>query len=137
MLREYQDGNFVSSGTLIRLTMNVVPAALFFLFYKRIRMRAAEKKLWGTMSIISFVLFAAFFLINRSTALDRIALYLIPLQIVVFSHLPDILGRPGRRNQAIVLGVLLYYGAVLFVWLNFATNSRYWIPYQIGFSVDF
>ena len=24
----------------------------------------------------------------------------------------------------------MYYSAVLFVWLNFATHSQYWLPYR-------
>ena len=67
-----------------------------------------------------------------STAVDRVALYLIPLQLFVFSRLPDLMGR-GRGLRNWVMAVVAYYTAVLFVWLNFATHSQYWLPYQSWF----
>jgi hypothetical protein len=36
----------------------------------------------------------------------------------------------GQHQKAISFLVVAYYAAVLFVWLNFATHSKYWIPYQ-------
>ena len=77
-------------------------------------------------------MFIAFFITDLSTALDRMALYFIPLQLVTFAYLPDAIGRPGGRNHSIIAVILLYYAAVMFVWLNFATHSKYWIPYQLG-----
>jgi hypothetical protein len=55
---------------------------------------------------------------------------MLPLQLVVFSHLPDVLGRRGGRNDAVVAGVVVYYAAVLFVWLNYAGHAFAWVPYQ-------
>jgi hypothetical protein len=46
------------------------------------------------------------------------------------------LGRRGGRNQGIVIMILLLYACVLFVWLNFATNARFWIPYRIFPPMD-
>ena len=58
------------------------------------------------------------------------ALYLLPLQLVVFAHLPDVLGRRGGNNTGLTSLVLLLYGAVLFVWLNYATHAFAWLPYR-------
>jgi len=59
---------------------------------------------------------------------DRVALYMLPLQLVVFAHLPDIF---GRKNQGfVVAGVVVYYAAVQFVWLNFASHAFAWLPYR-------
>ncbi len=99
----------------------------------RFAMGASEFKLWRLFSLISIALFVGFFATSATTALDRIALYMIPLQLVVFSHLPDAFGRHGERNQHIVLMILAYYAAVLFVWLNFALHAKSWIPYQMQF----
>ena len=62
--------------------------------------------------------------IASSTAVDRLALYVMPLQIAVLSRFPLIF---GRRMGTLI--VVLYSLAIEFVWLNFATNARYWIPY--------
>ena len=59
------------------------------------------------------------------------ALYLLPLQLFVFAHLPDVLGVYGRRNTTFLTIIIAYYALVLFVWLNFATNAPAWVPYQV------
>ena len=128
----YVDQNIESAGAFIRLAMNAIPAFLFLLYRKRFAFSPAENKLWLIFSLISIGMFLAFFPTNLSTALDRMALYIIPLQLVAFAHLPDAIGVFGRRNQAIVALILFYYATVLFVWLNFAAHSRLWVPYQMG-----
>ena len=32
--------------------------------------------------------------------------------------------------EMVRVGMVLAYGAVLFVWLNYATHARYWLPYR-------
>ena len=119
-----------STGALIRLFMNAVPAALFLVYRRRIRIAVAEYTLWRLFALISLALFAGYFVApGASTALDRVALYMIPLQLFVFAHLPDLMGRYHRRNQPIVLLIVLYSAAIQFVWLMFGTFSRAWLPY--------
>jgi hypothetical protein len=66
-----------------------------------------------------------------STAVDRVALYLIPLQLFVFSRLPR-LATTTKVRTPLVLGIVAFYAAVQFVWLNFATHAQYWVPYQFA-----
>jgi hypothetical protein len=132
LINTYVDANIASSGALIRLAMNAVPATLFLCYRHRFSISPAEKTLWLIFSLIAVGMFLAFFPTSLSTALDRMGLYIIPLQLVAFAHLPDAIGVFGRRNQAIVALILLYYATTLFAWLNFATHSSYWVPYQMG-----
>mgnify|MGYP000055709251 FL=1 len=132
LVQNYTDENMQSSGAFIRLAMNALPAVLFLLYHKKFMITPSEKKLWTIISLISVSIFFAFFPTNLSTALDRVALYFIPLQLIVFAYLPDAIGRPGELNQNIVASILLYYAAVMFVWLNFASHSHLWVPYQLG-----
>jgi hypothetical protein len=132
MIEAYTDENMESAGALIRLAMNVVPAVLLLYYRKRFGLSTVEKKTWMIFSLLSVGMFIAFFLTSLSTALDRMALYFIPLQLVVFAHLPDVVGAFGRRNHGIVALILIYYAIVLFTWLNFAEHSSYWVPYQVG-----
>jgi len=132
LIETYVDQNLESAGAFIRLAMNAVPAILFLMYIKNFSLSPVEKKLWLIFSLIAVCMFIAFFPTNLSTALDRMALYIIPLQLVVFAHLPDAIGSFGRRNQAIVAFILFYYATILFVWLNFANHSKYWVPYQMG-----
>ena len=132
LVQSYTDEKMQSSGALIRLAMNALPAVLFLFYHRKFITTPSEKKLWTIISLISVSIFFAFFPTNLSTALDRMALYFIPIQLIVFAYLPDVIGRPGELNQNIVAGILLYYAAVMFVWLNFATHSYAWVPYQLG-----
>jgi len=65
-----------------------------------------------------------------STAVDRLALYWIPLQLFVLSRLPNAIGRPNSLNSIWVYGVVAYSAVVLFVWLFFAIHAGAWLPYQ-------
>ena len=60
-----------------------------------------------------------------STAVDRLSLYIIPLQMAVLARMPRALDSPILR-----VTIMLYSAAVLFVWLGFATHAQYWLPYR-------
>jgi hypothetical protein len=64
----------------------------------------------------------------NSTAVDRIALYVIPLQLVVGAHLPGA-RLFGLTPKQMMLAALGFCVAVEFVWLNFAVHASYWLPY--------
>lgn len=126
----YVEAEYQSEGALIRLMMNAVPAFLLLWRWRRFRFRNEEASLWRWFAMISLALLVILFVSPSSTAVDRVGLYMLPLQLVVFSHLPNVLAPEGRQSQAWALAVVLYYALVLFVWLNFATHAEYWIPYQ-------
>ena len=129
LISNYVDAQYQSSGALIRLGMNVFPASIFLIFRKRFHLAPAEYRVWRLISLIAIGLFVAFFVTSASTALDRVALYCIPLQLYVFAHLPDVIGRFGKRNMMYVFLPLVFYALVLFVWLNYANNASLWLPY--------
>lgn len=129
LYKNYIVAQFQSQGAFIRLLMIVLPAAL--LLTKPFPLRPAEMALWRLMALISFALFIALFVISSSTVVDRIALYMLPLQIVVFSYLPEAWAPHNKVYQRrIVLFILMYYTVVLAVWLFFASHSQYWLPYR-------
>ena len=55
---------------------------------------------------------------------------MLPLQLVVFSRLPSLFGGSRRINNELAFLILLYYGTVEFVWLNFGNTANTWLPYQ-------
>jgi len=125
--QNYVQAEYQSQGGMIRVLMNVIPAALLVLFRKRLVPDVAERKLWLWMAVFAFgclplVSFA-------STAVDRVALYLIPIQLFVFARIPRLANSVQTRTP-LVVGVIGYYTTVLFVWLNFATHAFRWLPYQ-------
>ncbi|MEZ8581560.1 EpsG family protein [Vibrio splendidus] len=126
----YVEAQYQSQGALIRVIMCVFPASLFLYFRHLFNMTDKEKQLWTWFSILSVVAFLMLFLTSASTAVDRVALYLLPLQLVIFSHLPEVLGRPDKLNIHWVILICFYYALVQFVWLFFASHAFAWLPYQ-------
>jgi hypothetical protein len=135
LVEGYVGAQMASEGGAIRVAMNAVPALLFLLNRKRFRLDPAELALWTWISLIALAFLPIFLLSPSSTAVDRVALYFIPIQMYVFSRLPD---APwgGRHRLAVLGGVVAYYGLVMFVWLNFASHAHAWLPYKFYPLVD-
>lgn len=125
--QNYVEAEYQSQGGLIRVLMNVVPATLLIVFRRRLAPDYQERKLWLWIAVLALLCLPLVGL--ASTAVDRVALYFIPLQLFVFSRVPR-LAQSVRIRTPLVLGVVAYYAAVLFVWLNFAAHSQYWVPYH-------
>jgi hypothetical protein len=123
----YVEAGYHSQGGLIRVAMNIVPAVILLLYRKRIFYNPAERKLWLWMAILS--LSCVPLVLISSTAVDRVALYFIPIQMFAFSRLPY-LSRSKSDFEFLSFAVIAYYALVLFVWLNFAIHARYWLPYD-------
>jgi len=124
--KNYVESGYSSEGGAIRVAMNAVPAVLFLLFRKRLKMRSEERALWFWISAFSLLCVPLVF--QASTAVDRVALYFMPIQLVVFSYLPHL----ALSNSRVIsrAAVIAFYALVEFVWLNYATNSKWWLPYQ-------
>jgi|GEM_PF-5594608 len=74
--------------------------------------------------LVYWLLFACF--LPSSTVVDRLALYILPLQLGILSRLPGTVIGP-----ALGWGVVVVYSfLVQFVWLNYAAHANYWVPYQ-------
>ena len=125
----YISGGYESQGALIRLGMNAVAAVLFLRLQGRFELPPQSHALWRWLSILALAMLAAVFVMPEiSTALDRLGLYLLPLQVLVFSHLPSAIGSRGSRKPW-VFAVLLYYASIQAVWLLYANNAYAWHPY--------
>lgn len=126
----YIESEYQSAGALVRLGMNALPAAILLIWGKRFTLLYNEQRIWFWAAVAAIALLLAYPIIPSSTALDRLGLFLIPLQLVVFSHLPDAIGRTGKSNRDWVAVILAYYAFVQFVWLNYASHAPDWLPYQ-------
>jgi hypothetical protein len=125
----YLEQEYTSEGTFIRLLMNFFPALLLILFRNSFNFPPLEKRIWPWFGGLSIFFMFLFYVSPSSTAVDRMALYMLPLQLVVFSYLPDIF--PGNKNLAIFFkySAVAYYALVQFVWLNYANHAGEWVPY--------
>jgi hypothetical protein len=123
----YVEVQMQSQGAMIRVVMNLVPSLLLLLYRKEWKKEYSDYKFWFWIAIGSII--SVFMVKYASTAVDRVALYFIPIQLAVFSRLPYLAKRkisPSIMKTLIVFG----YALVLFVWLVFAIHSKYWLPYQ-------
>ena len=132
----YVEQSYVSEGALIRLIMIFIPSLIILIWPHRLNISKPQLEVWKVYAYISVGLFFLyFFKPDASTAVDRIALYMLPIQMVVFSYLPEFFGGKGETPQLIVLGVILYFFAVLTVWSVYSPYAGYWFPYK-NFLLD-
>jgi len=126
----YTSGVIVSSGAVPRLLMNVIPALLFLSFPRRLTFSEAERRLWSIFSILCLLSILVLFYVSSSVVVDRLGLYLIPLQIVVWSRLPSAFAT-GSRQSMFMMGLILFYSVTVeVVWLTFGTWGHAWLPYR-------
>jgi hypothetical protein len=116
-----------SGGAQIRTLMNLPPALIFFANRRKWNLKYKDGWLWGIFAIISIILVPLVFV--ASTAVDRIALYLIPLQLVVWARFPELVNGKMRRTSAILI-IAIYYASVQFTWLMYGAHAYCWVPYD-------
>jgi hypothetical protein len=126
----YVEAAYSSQGAAVRVAMNIAPALIFLSFSKRFGLPPVETRLWRIFSWAALGALVLLFVLASSTAVDRLALYLIPLQLFVLARVPYAFASNGRPNGQVALAVVLYSAMVQFVWLNYAAHSEYWVPYQ-------
>lgn len=126
----YIEAEYDSSGAMVRLLMNAAPALLFLRYRKNFDASAHARVLYLLLSVLALVLVVAVALSPSSTLIDRIGLYLIPLQVYVFGNLANAMRLADRGRIAVSVLTVGYYAAILFVWLNFAVHAELWVPYR-------
>jgi hypothetical protein len=133
LMTNYVEADYDAQGAAIRVSMNVLPAIVFLLFQRRFGLSEFDRKLWRNFSYAALAALFLLMVMESSVVVDRLALYLIPLQLVVFSRLPYAFQKEGNPNGLLTIAVIAYSAAVQFVWLTAATHADYWLPYKIWF----
>ena len=109
--------------------MNAVPSILFLLIRKWLPISQFEKNFWTLMSLGGIATIFALEISTSSTAVDRVALYWIPIQLYTFSWVPVAFKKYAPVSIWILL-VVAYSASVQFIWLNYADTAFAWLPYQ-------
>jgi len=125
----YITGAMESQGAWVRVLMNALPSAAFLLMLKHFILNPMQRKIYITLSVVSLLFIPILMVSPSSTAADRIALFLLPIQMYILSQLPISVKSWGLKYFAIA-GILLTYATAMFVWLNFSVWRSYWIPYK-------
>lgn len=126
-VENYFVARYSSEGAAIRVAMIALPSLLLLLAGKRFQLDEYERRLWRMFALVSLACVPALAIIPSSTAVDRVALYLLPIQLVILGRMPIFLNSETTGR----ISIMAYAFAVLFVWLNFAAHSQFWIPYRM------
>jgi hypothetical protein len=130
LVRNYLVAQYASEGAAVRVAMNALPGAIFLAFRRRLAPDEHLRRLWSWIALVALVTVVLLLLSPSSAAVDRMALYLIPLQTFVFARLPDLGGRDRDITNVLIFSTLAFYGVVLAVWLNYASHAFAWLPYR-------
>jgi len=126
---------YSSSGAKIRVWMNAIPSIVFLLIRNQIPISQYQKQFWTLMSLGGIAFIFALEISTSSTAVDRVALYWIPIQLYVLSWLPVALKKHAHTSTWALM-VVVYSAAIQFVWLNYADTAFAWLPYQLYLGQD-
>jgi hypothetical protein len=133
LVANYAQSNYDSQGAAIRVAMNVVAGIVFLTLRGRMPMPDYQRSLWTYNALLSLLSVFALVTLSASSGVDRLALFLIPLQMMTYSRLPYVLS--GRAASIpLLFATVAYAFAVEFVWLNFADNADSWVPYHTVLS---
>lgn len=122
---------YQAKGAIFRIAPNAATALLPLVFRKHFETGSTETRIWRGWAYLALAVFGAFFAIRSTVILDRLSVYITPLQIWVWSRLPTAFGEEGRPHLFLTAVVICYSAAVLALWLAYANHSRYWLPYQL------
>lgn len=125
-IQHYISQGYSSQGAGIRVAMNLVAAFALWIAGRRMQFTETEWKLWRNFSLAALGFLVLLIVLPSSTAVDRMSLYIMPLQLAVLSRIPIALNAPFAGRVL----VLSYLALVEFVWLNFAQHASFWVPYR-------
>lgn len=120
-----------SQGAMLRVMMSVPPALIILFANDRLRFTDDQSRLYRNLALAALVAFAVLLLGLPSTAVDRLALYILPIQTVVMVRMVALFPNDRPSASFVAAAVIILYGLVQYVWLNYAVFAADWIPYQI------
>lgn len=120
---------YASDGAAVRVLMNSAAAMVFLLARVLVDMPPSDKQFWTRFSLATLAFVPVLELSPSSTAVDRMALYFMPIQLVAFSYFPNVISRWGLRQFGILFVVGAYW-LVMFVWFNYSNFYFAWLPYR-------
>ena len=126
----YLDADYDSEGAFVRVLMNVLASAMVLLRWRYFAPGNKARSVWISIGLANFVAFAILLVTPSSTAVDRLALFLAPIQVAMFGEFRNLVPLPGKFAVLLRLLLIAVAVAVQVVWLIYASHAEYWVPYQ-------
>jgi hypothetical protein len=126
----YVRQEYTAAGATVRVIMDVVPAVIVLAAGRKFYWSDEERAVWRTFAILCIIAGLTLPFIRSSVIVDRLAIYLIPMQIFVYARIGYCFGLIRRGWLMWTTAVIAYSAAVQFVWLNYAVNAYAWLPYK-------
>jgi hypothetical protein len=136
LFTSYVEVDASSSGALVRAFMGALPGSLFLIFRKEFGLEGSEHRAWTALSAAAVAAVPAVLLFASSTVIDRLGLYLLPVQCFVYARVPDALAKSTQQRQLFAVGILLLYITVFFTFLNYGDHAESWFPYRFYLFED-
>jgi len=130
-INRYANEDIQSEGTIYRVMMNFIPAVYLLVNLKKFTTERHEQVLWRNLAIIAIICVPLMLLVPSSTALDRVSLYVIPLQIYVLAQIPNIVSTNPKEYIVAMIGIVGTLASVMLIYFIFSTHGEYYIPYKI------
>ena len=127
----YIDQVYMAKGAIYRIAPNAITGAMVLGFRRQYVAGDREVEIWRGWALLSIIAFVGFFFVQSTVILDRLSIYILPLQIWAWSRLPTAFGERHEPNIILTMLVIAYSALVLGLWLSFANNSGYWLPYRM------
>jgi hypothetical protein len=127
----YIDATYGASGVLFRVLPNALMGVLLLALRKNFWGSPREMSIWRGFAVLSLIAPIALVFVQSSVIVDRLSLYVLPMQIVVLSTIPFALNKSRPHRVALMASVIFFAVAQQFVWLNYADHARFWVPYRL------
>ena len=117
-----------SAGGALRTYLNAIPVFVALFYWNRIKMISTDYKIIKWMAIACLVAIPA--LSIGPTLIDRLGLYLMPVQVALWPRLIAVQRTTLLRSTWASM-IIAFYGLVLYVFFHYAVHSHLWIPYRM------
>lgn len=130
----YLEAELESTGATARVLMSFLPSVLLLLRWRHFGTNERVRPIWLSIAIANVIAMVALFATPSSTAVDRAALYFSIAQFAVFGEFRNLMQFSDRMVSFVRIVLVAIAALVQTVWLVFATNAEFWVPYKTLFE---
>jgi type IV secretory pathway TrbD component len=122
----YVNARYEAAGAQVRVLMNILPALLLLVTRNRFYRTPEERNVWRTFAWLALAAGLALPIIRSSVIVDRLGMYLIPIQMFALGRMPVVFHKDPQWRMLVIACM----GAVMFTWFTYGHYSAGWVPYR-------